>query len=360
MPDKAQVRKQLEASIAYVRSRIYTLEDYTARELLRQYQRAFEAMVVKLEGAFQSTTSGGTWSAKDGAFIRRTQVLTDQMGEEMARLNEQVHETIVRDQVNAYRASYYGNAWIVDKFTPKDYAAQTPILPTEAVRAQMLFPYENNTALFRLEANRADFIGKVRSSMVQSQINGDSIYAAQKRLADVMGIDIGRRKQGDRLANQGNFYRTEMIARTELLRGSNLGAMAVYDHNKDVVKEVEILGTLDYRTCVTCGPQDGKRLPIDSTDIPPFHPNCRCATAPITVSFADMGLNVPEMGHGQRASMFGPVSGSLSYSQWAMQQGVMQSMDGGLRDLPPSKPATSPGAIPARVKPLKGRGLAVR
>ena len=80
----------------------------------------------------------------------------------------------------------------------------------------------------------------------------------------------------------------------------------------------------------------------------------------MTVSFAEMGLNVPEMGHGSRASIYGPVSGSMGYSQWARENGIFQSMDGGLRDLPPSKPATSPGAQPARVKPLKGRGLAVR
>jgi len=70
----------------------------------------------------------------------------------------------------------------------------------------------------------------------------------------------------------------------------------------------------------------------------------------VTVSFADMGIDVPEMGHGQRASVFGPVSGSLSYTQWAKQNAVMQSEDGGLRDLPPRKPTKSPGAAPVRVK----------
>ena len=274
MPTKEQIRKQLEASIRYVRSRIYTLEDYTARELLRQYQRAYEAMERRLETAFDMTVAGRVWNSSDASFIHRTQVLTDQLNEEMARLNEQVHNTIINDQINAYRASFYGNAWIVDKFTPKDYLASTPLLPNEAIRAQMLFPYEDNTAFFRLEANRHDFIGKLRQSMVQSQINGDSIYEAQKRLADLMGIDIGRRTKNERLANQGAFYRTEVIARTELLRGSNLGAMAVYDANQDVVKEWEYLATLDARTCPVCGPLDGKHYSLsDTTHLPPRHPN---------------------------------------------------------------------------------------
>ena len=362
MPDKAAVRRQLEAAIAYVRSRIYTLEDYSARDILRQYQKAYEAMEAKLDAAFQATTSGGTWNSTDAAFIKRTQVLTEQMAGEMERLNAQVHDTIVRDQINAYRASFFGNAWIVDKFSPKDYTAQMPVLPTEAIRAQMLMPYENGTSFFRLEANRHDFIGKIKQAMVQSQINGDSIYDAQKRLADLLGVDIGRRTKNERLANQGAFYRTEMIARTELLRGSNLGALAVYDANKDVVKEWEYLATLDGRTCPTCGPLDGKKYPIeDTSDLPPKHPNCRCTSAPVTVSFAEMGLGgLPEMGHSKRASLFGPVAGSLSYSQWAAREGIMQSDDGGLRDLPPSKPARSPGAAPVRAQALKGKGLAVR
>ena len=49
MPDKAQVRAQLEASIAYVRSRIYTLEDYTARTLLGLYQKAFDVLLARLQ-----------------------------------------------------------------------------------------------------------------------------------------------------------------------------------------------------------------------------------------------------------------------------------------------------------------------
>ena len=58
MPDRAAVRKQLENSITYVRSRIYTLEDYTARELLRQYQSAFEVMAKLLDDAFFASASG--------------------------------------------------------------------------------------------------------------------------------------------------------------------------------------------------------------------------------------------------------------------------------------------------------------
>lgn len=339
MATPEQVRKQLQDAIRYVRSRIYTLEDYTARSLLRQYEQAFVKMDGQLQNAWSATVDGATWSSTDAAFIRRTQVLTSQIADEMARLNQQVHDTIIADQINAYRASFYGNAWIVDRFTPRDYNVDHALLPTEAIRAQMLFPYENNTTLFRLEANRTKFIQDVRSTMVASQINGDTIYQAQKRLADALGLQIGRRTAEMKANNAGAFNRTEMIARTELLRGSNLGSHAVYEANKDVVKEWEYIATLDARTCPICGALDGNVYPLSDTEhLPPRHPLCRCSQLPVTVSFADLGLpNVPEMGVGSRASMFGPVRGDISYSEWAMRNGIMQSDDGGLRDLPPTR-----------------------
>lgn len=81
---------------------------------------------------------------------------------------------------------------------------------------------------------------------------------------------------------------------------------------------------------------------------------------PVTQSFADMGIAAPEMGHGPRASMYGPVDGNLNYAQWAQAQGINRNMDGGLADLPAGKPPKSPGAAPVRVAPLKAKGVMQR
>ena len=62
------------------------------------------------------------------------------------------------------------------------------------------------------------------------------------------------------------------------------------------VEKVEIIGTLDGSTCSICGQLDGKEIPLAQYEpgvtVPPFHPRCRCTTAPvIPEDFAD-GLRI--------------------------------------------------------------------
>lgn len=338
----AERRKQLQAASDYVRSRIYTLENGYARTLLGQYKDAYDELSRKLEQVFAQYVNGDKWAATDANFRTRTEALLKQIGDEMERLNNQVHDALVDEQVRTYRASYYGNAWITS--VTSNGAANIPLLPTEAVRAQVLFPYENGTQWFRLEQNRLEFINKMRGSMIQSQIQGETVYQAQKRLADALGLPIGRRTLDERQANGGNFHRTEMIARTELLRSSNLGSQAVYDANADIVKGWRFEATLDSRTCPICGPLDGKEYKLsDTRNMPPKHPNCRCSTTPVL-------KDAVEMGGGTRAAQGGPVSADLTYSEWAKANLVGADADGGLRDLRPGKPPKSPGAEPVRVK----------
>ncbi len=55
------------------------------------------------------------------------------------------------------------------------------------------------------------------------------------------------------------------------------------------VEQYKIIGTLDSSTCETCGDMDGRIFKMseykEGTTAPPFHPWCRCCTAPY---FADM------------------------------------------------------------------------
>jgi hypothetical protein len=276
MSNPQAVRAELKKAIEYVRARIYTLENATARALLDQYRIAFEAMQADLERIFREQTLGGVWKMEDANAFRRTHSLVNQIAAQMETLNQQAHDLIINDSVKAYRASYFGNGWIVDSVTPTDKAIRLPLLPDEAIRAQVLYPYENNTQFFRLEAARLDFIKSLRQSMVQSQMRGETQDQARNRLADALGVDIGRRTKSQRLANQGAFYRMETIARTEILRSSTLGNHAIYEANKDVVKEYQFVATLSNSPppCNVCARDDLKTFPLsDTKHRAPRHPN---------------------------------------------------------------------------------------
>ena len=89
-----------------------------------------------------------------------------------------------------------------------------------------------------------------------------------------------------------NTTRREAInmARTVCNGVANSAKLAFYQANGDVIIGVEILATLDGRTCPVCASLDRKRYKMDETPPSlPLHNMCRCVLLPVTPAsdFAD-------------------------------------------------------------------------
>lgn len=315
-------RTVMNAQDKYVAGHIYTLEAKTVNDLYASYERSYINLQIQLEAIARRYGTGETWSASDAAFRERTEVLVSQIMAEMKALSGQSANTTMQAAIDGYDASFYGRAWIVDTMTGGK--ANVPLLPAEAVRAAILAPYEGSTFVDRWKTNEDEFQRRIRQSIVQSQINGETIYQAQKRIAGELGIDIGRMGAAAKAANTGNFYRTQMIARTEILRSSNQGSMAVYEANKDVLRGYEFLTAHDDRVCPECGPLDGKFYEFGAGDnTPPIHVNCRCTLVP---SVKDKDIE---------AQIVGPRE---TFLDWAARKGIDQSRYGGVYAMPAQKP----------------------
>ncbi len=87
--------------------------------------------------------------------------------------------------------------------------------------------------------------------------------------------------------------------------------------NSDIVKGVELLCALDEQTCLTCLELEGARNPPEL----PIHEGCRCITLPVTKTFKELCIDIPEFPQGTRASAIGPVAedGGL-YKQYLIQR----------------------------------------
>lgn len=73
------------------------------------------------------------------------------------------------------------------------------------------------------------------------------------------------------------------MARTLSNAVANNAKQAFYEENDDVIIGVEILSTLDGRTCPACAALDRKRYKThDKHPTPPIHHQCRCVLLPIT------------------------------------------------------------------------------
>lgn len=81
------------------------------------------------------------------------------------------------------------------------------------------------------------------------------------------------------------------ISRTETLRAYRGATSAQYAANRDVIKGWRRLAKTDDLTCFACIALDGRLY--ETAEIMDAHVNCRCAMVPETVSYADLGLDVP-------------------------------------------------------------------
>lgn len=82
------------------------------------------------------------------------------------------------------------------------------------------------------------------------------------------------------------------VVRTALNHVSTTAREQVYAKNSDIVEKYEWVSTLDSRTSTICRSRDGQKWEIGKGPLPPAHPNCRSATAPVISSefdFLDVG-----------------------------------------------------------------------
>ncbi|EOC4950528.1 minor capsid protein [Salmonella enterica subsp. enterica serovar Dublin] len=71
------------------------------------------------------------------------------------------------------------------------------------------------------------------------------------------------------------------VIRTALAHVSNEARQQVYAQNDDIITKYEWVSTLDSRTSAVCRARDSMQYEIGKGPLPPAHPNCRSATAPV-------------------------------------------------------------------------------
>jgi SPP1 gp7 family putative phage head morphogenesis protein len=105
----------------------------------------------------------------------------------------------------------------------------------------------------------------------------------------------------------------QSLIQTSISAVSNNVRVEVFERNDDVIKELKWLTTLDNRVCKLCIPMADKRWKNDADHTPighsvqfrrpPIHFNDRCIIVPVTKSFDELGINLPEPSAGTRPSV---------------------------------------------------------
>ena len=317
MPTKTD---RLNSNQEFVLGKVYALEDRTIIELFNEYRAAFTRMKASLDVVFDRFVADDIWTTEEASFRLRTETLMTQLVAEMNALT-QISANITLDATEeAWRAGSTGLAWSVDDVLSLS-AAAIPLLPAEAIRAQIIAPYEGSTFIDRFNDNRVEFELRIRRSLIQSQIEGEGIRKVQERLAAELGISTGPSAGGR--THTANFNRLQVLARTEIIRASALGSVATFRQNEDVLRGWEWLTAEDERVCPICAPLDGRIFDLNgntldgkggaSHSVPPAHPQCRCSLAP---ALQDVELE-------QRI-----VGKRKPFLQWAAERGLTENVYG--------------------------------
>lgn len=210
---------------------------------------------------------------------------------ELRRLNQDVNESLLDELISQYKDAYNTSAWVIDQSTPPSIEINYD-MPTESTLRQLVSSDWKGAMFSQRIGIINDFMAKdIQQEVIQSVLSGDSAKTLSKRISDVIGTEDSDYK-----------YRASMIARTELMRASNLAGMAALEQNDDIMETwVWISRSLaSPRLCEYCAERSGMTYEevqalIEEDDEqaekgldPPAHPHCACIWGPKVKSWAEL------------------------------------------------------------------------
>jgi len=170
---------------------------------------------------------------------------------------------------------------------------------------------------------QSGFKNIIRQSMLAGETTSNIVNL-------VRGTEALRFKDG---LMQTARNKAEALVRTSVQVVANEARIGTYESNRDVVKYIEWVSTLDSRTSSTCQVLDGKKWAVgtfkpigpNSQNFPgpTAHWNCRSTQVPVLKSWKELGSKrkFDEIPASTRSSMDGQVSSKISYEDWLKSKG---------------------------------------
>lgn len=167
----------------------------------------------------------------------------------------------------AYTESYYHTAFEVQRGLGVGWTMQT--LNEDAIKKVLSRPWtvDNQTFTARCWTDKVKLVETVNREITQMMARG----AAPDKAIEAIAKQFNTSK-----SNAGRVVMTE---------SAYFSSAAQKDcFNELGIEKYRIVGTLDTKTCGICGDMDGKVFKMSDyrpgATAPPFHPWCRCCTAP--------------------------------------------------------------------------------
>lgn len=149
------------------------------------------------------------------------------------------------------------------------------LVPTDAL------DFLSNYQLQLLGKLSDDLVAGIKSAVQVGIAQGEGPAKIARRIGGIVK-DPDEFRQAGKTVFKTVQQRAELIARSEVMRAYNQGALKF--ETRVGIRRVRWLTAGDERTCPDCGPLDGKEF--DLVDLPsqPLHPACRCTHVPADLS----------------------------------------------------------------------------
>lgn len=269
-------------------------EQSVAREMESWYQRFARNNQITLAEARRLLTTGQLeefrWTAEQYAQIAQKEGLSADWIKKLENASARVHISrleAVQLQIQQQAELLFGNQLdeidgllrrvITDGRTRTAYEIQKGLglgwdiaaLDGAKLDALLKTPWTTDGRTFRDRCwtDKAALVEAVQREMIQGMLRGDPPAKAVEAIRKQFGV---ARAKAARLVHTETSY-FGALSRAQTYR--ELG-----------VEQIEVVETLDGRTCPVCGALDGKVIPLaqyqPGVTVPPFHPNCRGTTCP--------------------------------------------------------------------------------
>ena len=208
------------------------------------------------------------------ARLARLEALQAQCGAILQRCYQRQREAIEAAAQGLAVEQYDHALYDIEQYT--GFQSSYAQLPTRAIRQMLAMPVQGSdlsSALWRQDMDTGFQIRRMLGLMFTTGRPPQDFARELQRI-------IGRRDAEGNLT--GKTYEAYRLLYNEAAHVSEQAKLAAYE--EDGIEELEIVTTLDSKTCGDCGPRDGKTVKVkdavEGVNIPPFHVNCRCSTAP--------------------------------------------------------------------------------
>ncbi|QUH21428.1 minor capsid protein [Alkaliphilus sp. B6464] len=301
--EKAKLSIQQDIEIFYQRFAIENKVDMSeAKKLLGGRESSEFKMTLEEFTSKAKNNTNGIWEQELNNVsykvrVSRLEALQTQIRHQVEMVMNGQLEGMNRLLSDIYEDTYYRNIYEFQKGL--GIGVNFAKLDTNTIEKAIAQKWMEGNFSSRVWDNRTKLLTELQTTLVQSLIRGDSIDKTSRLLADRMNVS---RSRAATLVNTESAYIT------------NKATMDSYK-NSGVVKEYEVLATLDLSTSQICRSMDGNIFKVSEmqpgVNAPPFHPNCRTTT----IAYFSDTIDENRIARDSDGNVY-YVDGNMNYKEW--------------------------------------------